>query len=157
MIKRLLILTTLVAAFARLDAQDKITIVCPLENGMGREPKDAYYWDPPEHKVIIMSSTDTTVRSGVPGEVVTVQVNEDNKYEIVIFFKDHYFWYNNVTRPLVRRFQKVTASQVIGTYTHGDELELRVYKEPKKADPEMIDPRSMLECMPPDERPKKAF
>ena len=157
MIKKLLVLSALCAFFGRLEAQDKITIVCPLENGMGREAKDAYYWDPPEHKVIIMSKIDTAVRSGVPGEVVTVQVNEDNKYEIVIFFKDHYFWYNNVTRPLVRRMQKVTASQVIGTYTHGDELELRVYKEPKKADPEMIDPRSMLECMPPEDKPKKGF
>ncbi len=147
----------LLLSTAGIFAQEKISIVCPLENGTGREAKDAFYWDPPEHKVIIMSQTDSVVRSGVPGDVVTVQVNEDNKYEIVIFYKDHYFWYNNVTKPLVRRLQKVTPSQVIGTYTHGDELELRVYKEPKRADPEMIDPREMLECKTPDEKLKKAF
>jgi hypothetical protein len=86
-----------------------------------------------------------------------VQVNEENKYEIVVFYKEHYFWYNNVTKPLVKRFQKVTASQVIGTYTSGDELELRVYREPKRAEPEMIDPREMLECVAPEDRPKKGF
>ena len=155
--KKNLVLFCLLLCSAGLFAQDKISIVCPLENGMGREAKDAFYWDPPEHKVIIMSQTDTVVRSGVPGDVVTVQVNEDNKYEIVIFYKDHYFWYNNVTKPFVKRLQKVTPSQAIGSYTHGDELELRVYKEPKKADPEMIDPREMLECMPPGDRPKKGF
>jgi hypothetical protein len=47
---------------------------------------------------------------------------------------------------VVRRLQKVVAGQNIGKYTFGDELELRVYKEPKRADPEMIDPREMLEC-----------
>ena len=155
--KRFLIFCSLLPLATSLSAQEKITIVCPLENGMGREAKDAYYWDPPEHKVIILSTTDTVVRSGVPGEVVAVQVNEDNKYEVVIFYKDHYFWYNNVTRPFVRKMQKVTPSQAIGSYTHGDELELRVYKEPKRADPEMIDPREMLECFPPGDQPKKGF
>jgi hypothetical protein len=133
----------------------EIRIVCPLENGTGREAKDAYYWDPPEHKVIIISQTDSIVRAGVPGDVVTVQVNEDNLYEIVIYYKEHYFWYNNVTKSHVRRLQKVTASQTIGTYTPGVEVELRVYKEPKKEDPIMLDPRDMLDCRKPEE--KKAF
>ena len=155
--KKISVLLSLCLALSSARAQEKITIVCPLDNGMGREAKEAYYWDPPEHKVIIMSQSDTVIRSGVPGEVVTVQINEENKYEVVIYYKDHYFWYNNVTKPLVRRLQKVTASQVIGTYTTGDELELRVYKEPKRAEPEMIDPREMLECVAPEDRPKKGF
>lgn len=155
--KTRLLLVCMVAYTTGLFAQEKISIACPLENGMGREAKDAYYWDPPEHKVIIISQTDSVVLSGVPGDIVTVQVNEENKYEVVIFYKDHYFWYNNVTKPLVKRMQKVTAAQAIGIYTPGDELELRVYKEPKKADPEMIDPREMLECMAPEEKVKKGF
>ena len=118
--KKISVLLSLCLALSSARAQEKITIVCPLDNGMGREAKEAYYWDPPEHKVIIMSQSDTVIRSGVPGEVVTVQINEENKYEVVIYYKDHYFWYNNVTKPLVRRLQKVTASQVIGTYTTGD-------------------------------------
>ena len=155
--KKFVLLFSLALVLVSVQGQEKITIVCPLENGMGREAKEAYYWDPPEHKVVIMSKTDTVIRSGVPGEVVTVQVHEENKYEIVVFYKEHYFWYNNVTKPLVKRFQKVTASQVIGTYTSGDELELRVYREPKRAEPEMIDPREMLECVAPEDRPKKGF
>ena len=129
-----------------LAAQEKMVLVCPFEHGSGREPKQAFTWDPPEHMVIMISHVDSIVRSCVPGEVVNVQVNEDNKYEIVVYYKEHYFWYNNVTKPAVKRMQKVTAAQTLGSYTFGDELELRVYKEPRKNDPEMIDPRDMLEC-----------
>ena len=124
----------------------KMVLVCPFEHGSGREPKEAFTWDPPDHKVIMISQQDSLIRACVPGEVVKVQANEEGKFEIVIFYNDHYFWYNNVTRSKVTRMQKVVAGQTIGLYTFGDELELRVYKEPKKADPEMIDPREMLEC-----------
>src|SRR5262245_54268056 len=74
----------------------QFVLLCAFEHGSGRVPKDAFTWDPPEHKVVMISQVDTTVRSCVPGEVVTVQANEEGKYEIVIFYKDHYFWYNNV-------------------------------------------------------------
>ncbi len=148
-IVKLGLLTALVYLPASLFAQKeekKMVLVCPFEHGSGREPKEAFTWDPPEHKVIMISQRDSIIRACVPGEVVTVQANEENKYEVVIFYNDHYFWYNGVAKPVVRRLQKVVAGQSIGLYTLGDELELRVYKEPKKADPEMIDPRDMLEC-----------
>lgn len=140
------LLAALVYAPASLFAQDKLVLVCPFEHGSGREPKEAYTWDPPDQKVILISQKDSLVRACVPGEVVKVQANEENKYEIVIFYKENYFWYNNVTKPSVTRMQKVVAGQTIGIYTFGDELELRMYKEPRKGDPEMIDPREMLEC-----------
>jgi len=139
------LLAALVYAPENLFAQ-KMVLVCPFEHGSGREPKEAFTWDPPDHKVIMISTQDSLIRSVVSGEVVKVQANEENKYEVVLFYNDHYFWYNNVTRPRVTRLQKVVAGQTIGIYTFGDELELRVYKEPKKSDPEMIDPREMLEC-----------
>ena len=31
-------------------------LLCPFENGMGREPKEAFTWDPPDKKVIMMSN-----------------------------------------------------------------------------------------------------
>jgi hypothetical protein len=97
--------------------------------------------------VVFISQMDSVVRTSVPGEVVTIEMNEDNKYEIVIFYKEHYFWYNNVLKPSVRKMQKLSSGQSIGTYKSGDELELRVYKEPTRTEAEkMIDPREMLEC-----------
>jgi len=125
---------------------DSITLACPFEHGSGREPKEAFTWDPPDQKVIMISHIDSIVRSCVNGEVVKVQNNEDSSYEMVIFGKGFYFWYNNVSKPSVQVRQTVKAGQAIGVYKFGEELEFRMYKEMKKDEPVMMDPRNWLEC-----------
>jgi hypothetical protein len=126
---------------SEVKAQDSLRLTCPFEHGSGREPKEAFTWDPPDEKVIMVSMTDTLIRSAYTGAVSNVNRTEDSLYEVVIFYKDYYFWYYNVTKPLVKKGDSVKAGQNIGIYTLGNELEFRVFiKE------DIIDPRNWLEC-----------
>ncbi|MBC7874162.1 MAG: peptidoglycan DD-metalloendopeptidase family protein [Ferruginibacter sp.] len=116
-------------------------LTCPFEHGSGREPKEAFSWQPRDEKVIMISQVDTLVRSCITGTVSNVSPTEDNSYEIVVYYKKYYFWYYGLEKPLVKKGQNVTAGQAIGTYKFGVELELRMFK-----DEEPMDPRDLLEC-----------
>lgn len=116
-------------------------LACPFEHGSGREPKEAFTWDPPDQKVIMISQMDSIVRSCIKGKVVKVQKEVDNNYEIVLNVGDYYFWYYGEIKPKVKRGEAVSAGQAIGIYTLGSELEFRMFKFD-----EMIDPRELLEC-----------
>lgn len=114
---------------------------CPFEHGSGREPKEAYTWEPADKKVIMMSKVDTIVRSVITGTVSNVNETEEKKYEIVIYYKNYYFWYDGLAKATVKKGQNVKAGEGIGTYTFGTELELRMFKHE-----DQIDPRNLLEC-----------
>lgn len=116
-------------------------LLCPFENGMGREPKEAFTWDPPDKKVIMISNIDTAIRSCIDAKVFTINPTEDGKYEMVIYYKDYYFWYYGITKALVNVNQNIKAGQVLGTYTKGQEMEFRMFK-----DEEPVDPRVFLQC-----------
>ena len=116
-------------------------LVCPFENGMGREPKEAFTWDPPDKKVIMISKIDSVVRSCVDAKVFTINPTEDGRYEMVVYSGDYYFWYYGFTKALVNVNQVIKAGQVIATYTKGEELEFRMFK-----DEEPIDSREFLQC-----------
>lgn len=124
-----------------LAQKDTIALKCPFEHGSGREPKEAFTWDPPDLKVIMISNVDSVIRSATSGIVTNLNPVEDNKYEIVINFKDFYFWYYGVAKPLVVKGNSVKAGQPIGLYTFGMELEFRMFKFE-----EPVDPRNYLEC-----------
>src|SRR5215510_10289705 len=72
---------------------DSIRLICPFENGSGREPKEAYTWDPPEKKIIMITKKDTIIRSCINATVSNVNPIEDQRFEVVIYYKDYYFWY----------------------------------------------------------------
>jgi hypothetical protein len=140
-IKLCLLVGSLYSPLALWAQQDSIHLVCPFEHGSGREPKEAYTWNPPDKKIIMISQVDTIIRSSITGNVSNINPTEDNRYEIVVYYKHFYFWYYGVTVPLVKKGQSVRAGQAIGTYTMGLELEFRMFK-----DEEPIDPRNLLEC-----------
>ena len=116
-------------------------LLCPFENGMGREPKEAFSWDPPDKKVIMISKVDTAIRSCIDAKVVSINPTEDGRFEIVIYYKEWYFWYYGITKALVNVNQVIKAGQVLGKYTYGQEMEFRMFK-----DEEPMDPRGFLEC-----------
>lgn len=116
-------------------------LLCPFENGMGREPKEAFTWDPPDKKVIMISKVDTAIRSCIDAKVFTINPTEDGRFEMVIYYKDYYFWYYGITKALVNVSQNIKAGQVLGTYTKGQEMEFRMFK-----DEELMDPRALLDC-----------
>jgi hypothetical protein len=123
-----------------------VKLVCPFENGTGREPKEAFTWDPPDKKVIMISKTDTAVRSCIDAKVLSVNSTEDGRFEVVIYYNEYYFWYYGMTKALVNVNQSVKAAQLIGTYTFGHEMEFRMFK-----DEDPVDPREFLECKPQEE------
>ena len=116
-------------------------LLCPFENGMGREPKEAFSWDPPDKKVIMISKTDTAIRSCIDAKVLSINPTEDGRFEIVIYYKEWYFWYYGISRALVNVNQSIKAGQVLGNYTFGKEMEFRMFK-----DEEPMDPRVFLLC-----------
>ena len=116
-------------------------LLCPFENGMGREPKEPFTWDPPDKKVIMISKIDTAIRSCIDAKVSSINPTEDGHYEVVIYYKDYYFWYYGMTKVLVNINQLVKAGQVLGTYKPGQEMEFRMFK-----DEQPIDSREFLEC-----------
>jgi hypothetical protein len=137
-----LILST-VLFVSQLIAQkdDKLTLLCPLKNPQGKEPKEAFMWNPPDKKVTMISNLDSLVYSSLQGKVSNVSVTDDNRYEVVIYYKEYYIWYYGITKPAVRIGQDVKAGEKIGSYAPGSELEFRLFK-----DEDAIDPREMLEC-----------
>ena len=118
-------------------------LLCPFEQGIGREPKEAFTWDPPDQKVIMMSKVDTAIRSAIDSKVLSINPTEDGRFEMVVYYKEFYFWYYGITKALVNVNQHIKAGQVIGTYTIGHEMEFRMFK-----DEEPMDPREFLECKP---------
>jgi len=116
-------------------------LLCPFENGMGREPKEPFTWDPPDKKVIMISKIDTAIRSCIDAKVSSINPTEDGHYEVVIYYKDYYFWYYGITKVLVNINQLVKAGQVLGSYKPGLEMEFRMFK-----DEQPIDSREFLEC-----------
>lgn len=116
-------------------------LLCPFQNGMGREPKEAFSWDPPDKKVIMISKEDTAIRSCIDAKVLSINPTEDGRFEIVIYYKDWYFWYYGIKKALVNVNQVISAGQVLGTYTFGQEMEFRMFR-----DEEPMDPRGFLEC-----------
>jgi len=121
--------------------KDSVRLACPFEHGSGREPKEAFTWQPKDEKVIMISKVDTIVRSCINGTVSNVNATEDGKYEIVIFYSNLYFWYYGVAKPWVKKGDRVAARQAIGSYTFGTELEFRMFRNE-----DQLDPRNLLEC-----------
>lgn len=116
-------------------------LLCPFEQGMGREPKEAFTWDPPDQKVIMISKVDTAIRACIDAKVLSINPTEDGRYELVIYYNEYYFWYYGITKALVNINQVIKAGQVLGTYTFGSEMEFRMFK-----DEEPMDPREFLQC-----------
>ena len=121
--------------------KDSVRLACLFEHGSGREPKEAYTWQPKDEKIIMMSKMDTIVRSCINGTVSNVSTTEDGRYEIVIYYKNLYFWYFGVAKPLVKKGDNVAVRAAIGTYKPGTELEFRMFR-----DEQQLDPRNLLEC-----------
>ncbi len=138
---KIFLVAFLLYAPINLFAQDDLKLSCPFDRGTGREPKEAFTWDPKDEKVVMVSLRDSIARSCINGTVSNVHLAEEGNYEIVIYYKNYYFWYFGVSAPLVRKNEVVKAGQAIATYKSGSELEFRMFKDEKP-----MDPRAFLEC-----------
>jgi hypothetical protein len=139
--KACLLVIFLYAPCSLFAQKDSVRLACPFEHGSGREPKEAFTWEPRDLKIIMISKVDSIVQSCINGTVSNVSPTEDGNYEIVIYYGNLYFWYYGVAKPLVKIGEKVAVRKAIGIYTFGTELEFRMFR-----DEEQLDPRNLLEC-----------
>ena len=136
----LLFYFTVSVGFAQTDSMQ---LSCPLKAGVSKviRASDKDYQKSSEYGVILTSKLDTAVLAVHDGAVVIVARTEDTKYDVVIQFRNYYFWYAGVLAPKVRQGTKVKTGDVIGTYKPGDMLELLMFQQE-----EPVNPRKYLKC-----------
>jgi len=122
---------------------DSLQLSCPLKAGVPKiiRASDKDYQKSSEYGVILTSKMDTTVQAVHDGAIVIVARTEDTKYDVVIQFRNYYFWYAGVLAPKVRQGTKVKTGDAIGTYKPGDMLELLMFQQE-----EPVNPRKYLKC-----------
>lgn len=115
-------------------------LVCPLTDVTEVFEKQPYSLGK-ELKIVLSSPSDTTVKAGVAGTVTNVQQGEDHKYIVILEFRNYYYWYGGITKPLVKEDQKIKAGDLLGILAPGGKLELHFFdfEEP-------IDPKKYLDC-----------
>jgi len=106
-----------------------MVLECPLANGAPRiiRASDKDYQFSSESGVMFTSKTDTSVLAVHNALVVIVARAEDKTYDIVLQYKQYYFWYVGVVAPKVKSFAQVKPGDVIGTYKPGSNLEVTMY------------------------------
>jgi len=124
-------------------AQDSLQLRCPLLGGTLKtiRASDKDYQKSSEYGVILTSKVDTAVLAVHDGAVTIVARTEDTKYDVVIQYRNYYFWYAGVLAPKVRQGTKVKLGDVIGVYKPGDMLELLMFQQE-----EPVNPRKYLKC-----------
>ena len=127
-------------AFAQTDS---LQLSCPLKTGVPKQIRasDKDYQKSSEYGVILSSKSDTSVQAVHDAAVVIVARTEDTKYDVVLQYKNYYFWYAGVLTPKVRQGARVKTGDMIGTYKPGDMLELLMFQQE-----EPVNPRKYLKC-----------
>ena len=124
-------------------AQDSLQLTCPLKSGVPKviRASDKDYQKSSEYGVMITSKTDTLVQAVHDGAVIIVARTEDMRYDLVIQYKNYFFWYAGIVMPKVRQGARTKAGDIIGTYKPGELLEILMYQQE-----EPVNPRKYLKC-----------
>ena len=124
-------------------AQDSLQLTCPLKSGVPKviRASDKDYQKSSEYGVMITSKTDTLVQAVHDGAVIIVARTEDMRYDLVIQYKNYFFWYAGILMPKVRQGVRIKAGDIIGTYKPGELLEILMYQQE-----EPVNPRKYLKC-----------
>jgi hypothetical protein len=122
---------------------DILELVCPLANGAPRviRASDKDYQKTSEYGVMFTSKTDSLVLAVHNALVVIVARAEDKTFDIVLQFKQYYFWYTGVITPKVKAYAAVKPGDVIGTYKPDGLLEVTMYLQE-----EPMNLRKYLKC-----------
>lgn len=143
-LKKLVLVFFLLVSAELLKAQsDSLELICPLSNGTPRviRASDKDYQKSSEYGVMLLSKTDSLVTAVHDATVIIVTRSEDSKYDVVLQFKNYFFWYAGVTSPRVKSGAKIKSGSVIGTYNPGELLELLMFLQE-----EPVNPRKYLKC-----------
>lgn len=138
-----LLFVSCVAILQTFGQVDSLQLKCPLVSGTSKtiRASDKDYQKSSEYGIMLTSKIDTTVQAVHDGAITIVARTEDTKYDVVIQFRNYYFWYAGVLSPKVKQNMKVKAGDIIGSYKPGDMLELLMFQAE-----EPVNPRKYLKC-----------
>lgn len=142
LINGLLLIVFLVLPFSLFAQQDSVWLKCPLDDAIVvPPPKNIMKFDEPDLCIVLVSIPDTTVKACITGRVSNVVQNEDGKWDVVFYYRDYYFWYSGISKPIVRRGDNLKAGQPIGYIAQGGKLEFLMFNFETP-----IDPIRYLDC-----------
>lgn len=108
--------------------QDSVWLHCPLDQAIVvPPPKNIMKFDEPDLCIVLVSIPDTVVKAVVTGRVSNVVQNDDGKWDVVFYYRDYYFWYSGLSKPLVRRGDNLKTGQPVGYIPVGGNLEFLMY------------------------------
>lgn len=121
------------SAFAQ---EDSVWLQCPLNDAtVVPPPKNVIHYDQPDLCIVLVSMPDTIVKACYNGKVTNIEQTDDGKWDVVFYFRDYYFWYSGLSKPLVRRNDVLKTGQAVGTIAPGDKIEMLLYKFETQLDP----------------------
>jgi len=122
---------------------DSLKLSCPLKSGVLKviRASDKDYQKSSEYGVMLTSKTDTLVQAVHDASVIIVARTEDMRYDMVLQYRNYFFWYAGVLTPKVKQGTRIKAGDIIGTYKPGDLLEILMYQQE-----EPVNPRKYLKC-----------
>jgi hypothetical protein len=113
-------------AFAQ---KDSVWLRCPLDEAIVvPPPKNIMKFDEPDLCIGMVSVPDTVVKACITGRVSNVVQTEDEKWDVVFYYRDYYFWYTGLSKVIVKKNDNLKTGQAIGYINGGDKLELSLYK-----------------------------
>lgn len=137
MIKTYLLIAVFGLPFNMLaQKKDTLKLICPLNEAI--EPpaeKQPYSLGVVELKIVLKSTTDTTVRAVIDGTITNVMKDDDGTWMVMFYHKDYGFLYSGITRTSARKGQKVKTGDMIGFLKPGDKIEFQLYDFETPLDP----------------------
>ncbi|HEX4876869.1 MAG TPA: hypothetical protein VFV31_09380 [Chitinophagaceae bacterium] len=142
LVKYLVIACAICLPASLLAQKDSVWLKCPLDEAIiVPPPKNVIKFDEPDLCIGLVSVPDTIVKACITGRVSNVIQNEDEKWEVVFYYRDYYFWYSGLTKVIVKKNDNLKLGQPLGFIAPGDKLELSLYKFETP-----LDPTHYLDC-----------
>lgn len=142
MLKYLYLLILCIPSSLIAQKKDLPQLACFLNSSIQHPPEKASInVGQAELKMIISSTTDSIVKACIDATISNVQKDEEGEWEIVFYYKDYWFWLSGISKPSVRKDQKVKTGDVIGILQPGQKLELLLYDFETP-----IDPKKYMNC-----------
>jgi hypothetical protein len=122
--------------------KDSLKLACLLDNAIESAPeKPGINKGPVELKIVLSSATDTVVKACTDARVSNVERDEEGKWEVVFFQKNYFFWLSGLSKPVVKKNQKIKTGEAIGYLQPGEKIELLLYDFETP-----LDPKKYMKC-----------
>lgn len=122
--------------------KDSLKLACLLDNAIESAPeKPGINAGPVQLKIVLSSATDTVVKACTDARVSNIERDEDGKWEVVFFQKNYFFWLSGLSKPVVKKNQKIKMGEPIGYLQPGEKIELLLYDFETP-----LDPKKYMKC-----------